>query len=547
MISSASGKQRIVPLYNLAVHNVVQPTTVTDAGTDSKVAKFLKRSLDITGVGILEPSEVWLPLPHSSGSMFSGNSPRPSFDTSSTRLPRPASMISNMSSLSPAITRVEDQKRVSTDVKPLKLEVRQEDGPKKFFGKIFRKRGSAEPLPESRSRRGSIVASRPTTVLATEAGSSLKVPSTPPPPAVHFSGTELVAVSHPTFGLAPSMLARNSSATNLDQNGAIVGLTAEVPKPAGYESEEVRISRSGRPIGYTWTVRRWAKKNAEGWAAHIVAAAAAGLDMVANAIPGDGADEVVFEWVKMRITPTTEAAAAALRRHPASEGVDGLKRRGGKMTPSASPRGSPTGSRVNLAMPSDRATRQGTVAVEASKALLEVGTVKSRMAPSPSPKRRVSPPRIPAPARPSDEGSSGNSDVNLDANDFGPPAVREPSVPSSPDDDGYDSDPEDSETPWICSVWVKRTGQRQLLASLTPAPHHPKVIGVLRIPNQLKGVSLTDLPAGSGGKQNDLAARIRDEVCLTEENLKDVVSVTAMWLVAREEFSGFGRKDKRKA
>jgi len=36
--SSAVGK-RIVPLYNLAVHNVVQSTTVCDAGTDSKVAK----------------------------------------------------------------------------------------------------------------------------------------------------------------------------------------------------------------------------------------------------------------------------------------------------------------------------------------------------------------------------------------------------------------------------------------------------------------------------------------------------------------------------
>jgi hypothetical protein len=36
--SSASGK-RIVPLYNLSVHNVMHPTAVTDAGTDSKVAK----------------------------------------------------------------------------------------------------------------------------------------------------------------------------------------------------------------------------------------------------------------------------------------------------------------------------------------------------------------------------------------------------------------------------------------------------------------------------------------------------------------------------
>lgn len=37
--SSQNPGKRIVPLYNLAVHNVVQPTVVTDAGTDSKVAK----------------------------------------------------------------------------------------------------------------------------------------------------------------------------------------------------------------------------------------------------------------------------------------------------------------------------------------------------------------------------------------------------------------------------------------------------------------------------------------------------------------------------
>lgn len=33
-----SGK-RIEPMFNLAVHNVVHPTVVTDAATDVKVAK----------------------------------------------------------------------------------------------------------------------------------------------------------------------------------------------------------------------------------------------------------------------------------------------------------------------------------------------------------------------------------------------------------------------------------------------------------------------------------------------------------------------------
>lgn len=36
--SGMSGK-RIEPMFNLAVHNVVHPTVVTDAATDVKVAK----------------------------------------------------------------------------------------------------------------------------------------------------------------------------------------------------------------------------------------------------------------------------------------------------------------------------------------------------------------------------------------------------------------------------------------------------------------------------------------------------------------------------
>jgi len=31
--------KRIEPMFNLAVHNVMQPTVVTDAATDTKVAK----------------------------------------------------------------------------------------------------------------------------------------------------------------------------------------------------------------------------------------------------------------------------------------------------------------------------------------------------------------------------------------------------------------------------------------------------------------------------------------------------------------------------
>ncbi|WOO77813.1 uncharacterized protein LOC62_01G001374 [Vanrija pseudolonga] len=561
VVLPGSSNKRIIPLYNLAVHNVMQPTTVTDAGTDSKVAKFGKRTLDIAGVGILEPSEVWYPLVG-----HVGGSPRPSFEASSTnsgRLPRPASMISNMSMLTPAGSRldvdVKDVRRSSTDVRPT-VAAREEAGgeAKKFFGKLFKKKSTADQLAvvnEKQNRRASKVFSN--TISSSKSSPFLSVdaaplprdtsaPSSPQVPTVHFNG-ESSQLASATFGLAPCVVTRQKVETYLDRSGAIIGLVSDVP--AIDNDDVVSLFRSARPVGYTWTVRKWAKKNTEGWAAHIVAAAAAGLDLNAGALPGDGADEVVFEWVKLRLSPLTESAAAALKLHPAAEGISASSARRplrprprrlstlpAPMPPGArldSPSGSPRGSKTSLILPAGRA-RSSTVGQSQTPSTLGIdpSAIHARPAdvhrgsPSPSRSRTPRPGSTINSALPSENGDALSSGSG--SNDF---------------DDGYESDPEDSETPWACSVWVKRTGQRQLLATLTPAPHHPKVIGVLKIPSGLKAISLAAL---GPSVNNDIASRIREEVALTEENLKDVVNVTAMWLVAREEFGGLGATSKKK-
>ena len=56
--STGTGARRIIPLYNLSAHNVMT-NTVTDAGTDAKVAKFGKRGIEVIGLGILECYEVF--------------------------------------------------------------------------------------------------------------------------------------------------------------------------------------------------------------------------------------------------------------------------------------------------------------------------------------------------------------------------------------------------------------------------------------------------------------------------------------------------------
>lgn len=520
--SGASGK-RIIPLYNLAVHNVMQPTLVTDAGTDSKVAKYMKKYLDISGVGILEPTEVWL-VPAGG---VSGSSPRPSFNLQQ-RPNRPASMISNMSNLTPASSRIDiDSQRTSTDTKASAREAPREDGAKKFFGKIFRKRTSAEPLLTSK------MSSASASFLAVDQ-SAIRSPTTPASPSLQPLGGDVVPVgtsASATFSLAPAVLHRQTAEISLDESGAIIGLT----KDEVFDGQDtVALSRSRRPIGYSWTVRKWAKKRTEGWAAHLVAAAAAGLELVAGALPADGEDEVIFEWVKLRVSPVNAASAAALRRHPAADALDPSRLRRRRRA-------------TTLALPSPAGSRQGSktslVEKDGAPATPLQPTLSRRSSTLPTPE----PPR-----RPSGGASASASDAE---SELGPRVTRD-SRPSTPllhvDDDEYDSDPEDSETPWACSVYVKHTGQRQLLATLTPAPHHPKVIGVLKIPQNLRSVSLANVgtlasaSAQNGANGTELAHRVGEEVCLTEENLKDVVSVTAMWLVAREEFGGLGRQKKAK-
>jgi hypothetical protein len=139
------------------------------------------------------------------------------------------------------------------------------------------------------------------------------------------------------------------------------------------------------------------------------------------------------------------------------------------------------------------------------------------------------------------------------------------------DDDGDESDPEDSETPWACALLAHRTGGadvdlvRVKVATLSPTPHHPKVVAALKVPFPLPDIDVEGLsvrkrivtPAGiarpappervesgssglsSPGLQNQPA------LMLTAEEIKDIVSSTGMWLVVREGIGGVGRVSRK--
>jgi len=141
-------------------------------------------------------------------------------------------------------------------------------------------------------------------------------------------------------------------------------------------------------------------------------------------------------------------------------------------------------------------------------------------------------------------------------------------------DDGGDSDPEDSETPWVCTLKLRRGAtpaagdaqpqppilQTQVLrikvGTLSPTPHHPKVVAMLKVPFPLPDVEVERMGVvkrrginiGGGGPPQNPDANLDppyNGLVLTAEEIKDAVCSTGLWLVVREGFGGVGRVSRK--
>lgn len=109
---------------------------------------------------------------------------------------------------------------------------------------------------------------------------------------------------------------------------------------------------------------------------------------------------------------------------------------------------------------------------------------------------------------------------------------------STADDEEHDSDPEDSERPWLCDLILPtlplsasaRTLRRVRLGTLKPAPHHPRLVGQLNVPLSLAPLSLgLDVTVcDSDGTEHEATAFI------SVEEMKDLLCVTALWLVVNQ-------------
>lgn len=173
-------------------------------------------------------------------------------------------------------------------------------------------------------------------------------------------------------------------------------------------------------------------------------------------------------------------------------------------------------------------------------------------------------------------GSGPGTPARRHSGNFTAPSVKE-------EDDGDESDPEDSETPWVCTLKIRRNqdGKKDRedkdnvlklkTATLSPTPHHPKVVAMLKVP-----FPLPDVLIGQGESGATLLKRDRPSpptfgfspptsptspttpgtaghtpsfddhgMKITAEELKDVISSTGLWLVVREGFGGVGRVSRK--
>lgn len=125
--------------------------------------------------------------------------------------------------------------------------------------------------------------------------------------------------------------------------------------------------------------------------------------------------------------------------------------------------------------------------------------------------------------------------------------------------DGEESDPEDSETPWTCTLKLKpmvSTAKPAVspiklkVATLSPTPHHPKVVAMLKVPYPLPDVDVENMRVVKRVLVEGEGRRVVSQVnegglVLTAEEIKDVVCSTGLWLVVREGFGGVGKVSRK--
>lgn len=576
----------IIPLYNLHAHNVMT-NVVLDAGTDARVAKFLKRGLEVIGLAVLDPMEIWNHGKAGGGPLSADHpgagSARNSIDNHHLSAPAPQTPDSSAISLSSAGDPTPKARDVTPSPAVVTTPQSTPTGAKKFFGKLFRRKESSTPG-----------AAEPFDTPSSPLKSSLNLPT----PSSPIKRNSLLLPDQPLSPLPSKDLILQPSVLGIQPT---LDATSYPPQ--------------GRPTAYVWTVTKWLKGSPEGL-----------LGGVKGIFQGDKSIrdepmgelerqvEVRFEWTRVERggkrksrRAGTDGTEITVGLGVGGEGKSASRRNSAALTDSNNPS-------VNSLQDKEKKTKRSSV--HSGFGLTAKRSVES--ARSKSPKR------------------SGSITTNTTTSETGggDDALR------SREDNAEESDPEDSEVPWTCTLHVvrkppgapfpsttntpsgsrfsQRSGhqpnqnlsgplspvqQQQMslglqstqsqttptphgplpsqqiklkVATVSPTPHHPKVVSLLKVPFPLPDIEVSSVnvrkrvvtpvgiarPAdsrpfavgngtgnlnmqsfslnGGGGK-----ARGDNGLVLTAEEIKDVVASTALWLVVREAMGGVG-KDRRR-
>ncbi|KAI0772444.1 hypothetical protein BD413DRAFT_474523 [Trametes elegans] len=583
--TTSSGRRMIIPLYNLQAHSVLT-SVIVDAGTDAKVAKFQKRGLEVIGLAVLEPVEVWgeggnpVTLPGNSPKTASStlpdeHAPRASGDFTHSHLSAEHPHTPTSSALSLNSEGTSEYPHIPATATPTPASAapstpRNTPGAKKFFGKLFKRRGDSpvasptfpsSPLPPINSQPPS--PAQPTTPIYPTSADNSRV----------GRRSSLLGNSLSVPGVSSSADAPSSSAReNVVLQPPVLGIQPTLSAPTN--------PPRGRPTKYVWVVRKWLKGTPETLLSGMKGKFSDPRGSMTQVGVAESLVEVRFEWTR---------------------GKSGKKRKSRRET---GEEGGTRSKRNSLAL-SSAGHSQTSLHQHAPQVVLgEPPQLKKRVGSAGTGMDR--PPRRSVESRRSTSPHATGSTTTA--------SEEGGKVSPSTEDAGDESDPEDSETPWTCTLVVRRLSPSRLptskssggssgsvvrvkVAGVVPTPHHPKVVALLKVPFPLPDVEIEQMqvrkriitPAGvarpvtssgerpgtsggsgsgsSNGKHTGSGGGVKgffggakenqgpgagagpgaagEGLILTAEEIKDVVSSTALWLVVREGFGGVGRVSRK--
>lgn len=280
--------------------------------------------------------------------------------------------------------------------------------------------------------------------------------------------------------------------------------------------------------GYLWTVKKFLRPDLEG---------------------KEGLIDLTIEWKKRRKGAASTAANNRLGSGSRSKSRSNTVRSSRPTTPSASP------GQTHLMLPEDNADRRHSVDLSrpTKSAVSEAKAHRISLQEQPKPASETSA----AAKQPHNTPHVVQARRIAQQEDNASPRSSMASVDekAEADDSGNESDPEDSESPWVCELVLStpiltppgsttladdsasaqqasRSNTRRIrLGTFLPAPHHPRVVGQLSIPLSLRRVHL--------GLPSDPTAEGSGTESISAEEMKDFLCITLLWLCIRESLCVF--------